>query len=504
MKTDSPVPAPDSGRQAPVRILMVEDSIDDYDLLLIHLRNAPFQCDAKRVDTGHGLREALAAEPWDIVISDHNLPSFGSGEALEIVKQSGRDIPFIIMSGTIGETAAVEAMQAGADDYLMKHNPSRLIAAIERSLRAAAERRERRQVQTAYTEALRRYNTVASNMPGIVLRLVLLPESGEIVMPYVSSGHLCEHSQHAVREAADLFAILTPFDADALRDMLYEAGRSGERLFRWEGRLGRPCCVRWLLLAATRDASYDGIAWDGLLTDVTPEKDALEKLAEARAERSALIAHQEAAKEAERAEIAREIHDDVGGLLTGLKTDVAWLKRHLPADPGITSKLNDMNELVNSMVEATRRLAKALRPAILDQGLNAALEWQTREFEERSGIECHFKSNEEEVALDAGSATGVFRVFQEALTNVVKHADASKVDVQLFSDTKAVTLEIHDNGKGFLPPELAKTESFGVRGMKERVEQLGGWIEVNGAPGKGTTIMLSIPRDRKRRKDDLK
>ena len=148
------------------------------------------------------------------------------------------------------------------------------------------------------------------------------------------------------------------------------------------------------------------------------------------------------------------------------------------------------------VVQVSHRIAKSLRPAILDQGLNAALEWQAQEFEKHSGIPCHFRTNDEDLSLDSGQATGVFRVFQEALTNIAKHAQAGHVDVQMFATDKLVTLEVRDDGVGVRKQDLAKSESFGVRGMQERMHHLGGWIEVSGAPGKGTTLMLSIPRSR--------
>lgn len=358
-----------------VRILVVEDSLDDYELLRHRLRTAPFAAEAQRVEDAPGMSAALRDSGWDIVISDHHLPRFSSLEALKLLRGADPDLPFIIVSGMIGEDAAVEAMQSGADDYVMKSNMLRLMPAIERSIRAAAERRAKRAAE------------------------------------------------------------------DAVRA-------------------------------------------------------ALEDLRESRQRLSELTAHQEDLKEAERAEIAREIHDEVGGLLTGLKADVAWMKKQFgQSDPRARDKLRDMESMLDEVVLVSKRIAKSLRPAILDQGLNAALEWQAQEFEKHAGIPCRFKTNDEELALEPSQATGVFRVFQEALTNVAKHAGAKQVDVQMFATEKLVTLEVRDDGVGVRKQDLAKPESFGVRGMQERVLHLGGWIDVSGAPGKGTTLMLSIPRN---------
>ena len=357
-----------------IRILVVEDSEDDFDLLCHALRSAPFKVNARRVEDEPGMAAALFESAWDLVISDHHLPRFGSAAALATLRAGHPDTPFIIVSGMIGEDAAVEAMQAGADDYVMKSNMRRLVPAIERSLRMADERRAKRAAEAA-------------------------------------------------------------------------------------------------------------------------ERKALEELRESRERISALAAHIEASKEAERAEIAREIHDEMGGLLTGLKADVAWLGKNVGGEPRIGEKIRDIEQLLDEVVMVSRRIAKSLRPAILDQGLSAALEWQAREFEKHAGIPCKFQSNSDELKLNAGQATGVFRVFQEALTNVAKHARANHVDVQVFATEELVTLEVRDDGVGVAPRDLDKPESFGVRGMQERVHHLGGWLDVSGGPGRGTTIMLSIPRD---------
>jgi signal transduction histidine kinase len=373
MLESAQLPMSEVPSKAVIRVLVVEDSPEDYELLLHGLRGAPFKVQAARVEDAAGMTAALRDGTWDLVIADHHLPTFGSAAALGLLRATDPDTPFIIVSGMIGEEAAVEAMQAGADDYVMKSNALRLAPAIERSLRAAAERR----------------------------------------------------AKHAAEAA---------------------------------------------------------------------ERTALAELRESRARLSELTAHIEASKEAERADLAREIHDEMGGLLTGLKADVAWLRKHAADTPEVRAKIADIEALLDEVVAVSKRIAKSLRPAILDQGLNAALEWQAREFERHAGIPCRFQSNQEDLVLDASRATGLFRVFQEALTNVAKHARAQRVEVQVFATEEALTLEVRDDGVGVAARDLDKPDSFGVRGMRERVHHLGGWLDVNGAPGKGTTIMLSIPR----------
>ncbi len=143
---------------------------------------------------------------------------------------------------------------------------------------------------------------------------------------------------------------------------------------------------------------------------------------------------------------------------------------------------------------AAQRIARSLRPAILDQGIAAAAEWLARDFATRTGVRCDFTCNDEELELAPVMATTLFRALQEALTNVMRHAKATRVEVQLFADADSVTLEIRDDGAGLATQAQGSPDSFGLRGMKERVGHLGGWVDVNGAPGSGTTVMISIPR----------
>ena len=174
-------------------------------------------------------------------------------------------------------------------------------------------------------------------------------------------------------------------------------------------------------------------------------------------------------REQERGAIAREIHDDMGGSLTKLKADVAWLNKNLTADSAIQEKLDDMLELIEHLLASSQRIAKDLRPGILDYGLIPALEWQMNDFQKRTQIEGTFQCNVEELDLDSEQSTALFRILQEALTNIVKHAQATRVDVELFVTESELTLEIRDNGRGIENTDKLKETSFGLRGMQERV-----------------------------------
>jgi len=218
-------------------------------------------------------------------------------------------------------------------------------------------------------------------------------------------------------------------------------------------------------------------------------------LAAREARRHALTQHLERAKEEERRDIAQEIHDDIGGALTALKFEVVRLTRDLEARGGEHGqRLAAIHELLESSVVASHRIQHALRPAVLDAGLVAALEWLARGFRERSGLAVEFQSNHEEFAIEPDRAAVLYRVAQEALTNVSKHArEAGRVQMQLFAMADEVTLEISDDGPGFDTGTLGTGPGFGVRGMIERARGLGGWAEVSSSAGRGTTVMFSIP-----------
>jgi signal transduction histidine kinase len=190
------------------------------------------------------------------------------------------------------------------------------------------------------------------------------------------------------------------------------------------------------------------------------------------------------------------VHDELGSTLTALKIDLEWLATRLSSAPAeVTQKRNAMSKLVDTAVAATRKIVTDLRPSILDDlGLAAALRWQAAEFGRHSGAKVEVDAPDSEVAMDREIALTLFRIFQETLTNIARHAHASKVDVKLAASDGAYVLQIHDNGVGMDEAELAKPTSHGIRGMRERARQLGGDISVSSKPGGGTTLVISVPR----------
>lgn len=353
-------------------VLLVEDSEKDALLIAHELHNHGYTPQLKRVQKEEPFVAALKEQSWDVIIADYSLPQFGAMTALKLLQKSGLDLPFIIVSGAIGEETAVAAMKAGAHDYIMKDKLARLIPALEREMRDVKVRLERKQAEA----------------------------------------------------------------------------------------------------------------------DLRNSRDQLRGLA----------AKLQSVREEERKLITRDIHDELGQALTGFKMDLAWMRNRLASEdpstrPQLLQKIAEMGTLVDATANTIRKLCTELRPGILDDlGLTAAIEWQAREFTKRTGIRCAVTTQAENLELDPNQTTAAFRIFQEILTNVARHAQASRVNVRLEATAKELVLEASDNGRGIRETEIDGTKSLGLVGMRERALILGGVLELRGVPGKGTTVTVRLPQ----------
>lgn len=239
----------------------------------------------------------------------------------------------------------------------------------------------------------------------------------------------------------------------------------------------------------------------GAAQDVTEQKLAEEQLKISNEKLRALSARLQTVREEESRRIAREIHDDLGGALTGLKMDLSWLGKRLPDsspnsnNEAIRQKLKSMAELIDETIQEVRNLSTELRPSVLDDlGLAAAIEWQAREFQRRTEIRCQITALAE-VALSPEKSIAVFRIFQEALTNAVRHSGATRVEVFMEEQGDNLILKISDNGKGIKESDLADRRSLGLLGMHERAVVFGGHVDIIGVEGAGTAVTVSIPRE---------
>lgn len=229
--------------------------------------------------------------------------------------------------------------------------------------------------------------------------------------------------------------------------------------------------------------------------DITERKKAEEELSASREKLRHLYAHLQSAVEAERKNIARELHDEFGTILTALNIDLTWLEKKLPEDQlSLRERINKDVELIGEAIKIVQRISSELRPGVLDYlGFPSAVEWLVKEFGQRTGIAW-------DISIDAGSAhlskdrsIGLFRIIQETLTNIARHAAASKISVSVREIDGILTIEVADNGRGIREENLTGPEAFGVLGMKERAEYLGGEIEIRGFPGTGTKVTVRVP-----------
>ncbi len=362
-----------------IRILHLEDSPVDHQLVQRSLLRAGVAAALTRVDSLAVFAELLQSTEFDVVLADYSLPGFTALDAwatIQALPEHQRpSVPFILVSGAIGESAAVAAIQLGMSDYVPKSDLGKLAHVILRAMDVQEVRRSRERA----------------------------------------------HAELAVSER---------------------------------------------------------------------------RLAE-------FALHLQSTIEQERASIAREIHDDIGGSLAAIQFDLAWIARH-SSDPATQQHVGNATDMLRHAVGASQRIMMNLRPAVLDQGLSAALEWLCRGFEQRSGIPTHFmvlEGREPHQASPTGHDFGLskaaqltaYRTAQEALTNISKHADCTLVKVELNDAGGTLTLEISDDGCGIDAAKLAKPQSYGLKGLRERAKTVGGWLDVSTGANGGTSVILSIP-----------
>jgi signal transduction histidine kinase len=354
-----------------IRILLLEDSNTDAELVRHALRKGGMPFVMERADNRAGFIKHLEGDPPDLILSDFSLPSFDGYAALEIAREKCPDVPFIFVTGTLGEEVAIETLKKGATDYVLKHRLARLVPSVQRALREFEERAERRRAEE------------------------------QLKLSHEQLRSLSVYLQHV--------------------------------------------------------------------------------------------------REEEQIRIAREVHDELGQSLTGLKLQLIWLSGRLPKNAGdLLEKTRSMSAHIDETIHAVRRIATELRPGILDTaGLLAAIEWQATEFQRQTGIQCNVKASIPDTLWDQDLNTAFFRIFQEALTNVIRHAKATKVSVKLAESDGQLVLEVKDNGRGISEAEINNTKSIGLLGIRERVSLLGGELRVIGRPGKGTTVRVRIPRPKR-------
>ena len=290
---------------------------------------------------------------------------------------------------------------------------------------------------------------------------------------------------------SSMLDLVWPDDHPKLDALLRRAAQRNCRgEIRLQSRKGAPLSVQ-LSLNPLRLGSTRAVCL--IASDLSEMKRAEQELRASSEQLRNLAAHLLSVREEERARISREVHDELGQSLTAVKMDLAWLAGRLPRRNGqMLKRIRSTRQLADSIMQSIRRISTELRPAVLDLGLAAAVEWQVQEFQARSGIQCKVRLPAQEV-FAPNASTALFRIFQETLTNVARHAKATRAEVVLQKQRDRLVLLIRDNGRGFDQADPSLSKSLGLLGMRERAAILGGRVNISSAPGKGTTVTAWIP-----------
>jgi PAS domain S-box-containing protein len=359
---------------------------------------------------------------------------------------------------------------------------------------------ERKLAEEALRESQRRFSDTLANLQMIA---VMADADGNITFcnDYLLRLTGWERQEAIGRNWFEMF--IPEQEKERVSEILDEVPQEGSVTPHFENeiktRFGERRLVKWTN-TTLRDPNGRFIGVAALGDDITERKQAEEQLLASREQLRALSERLRRAKEEEGIRIAREIHDELGSALTSLKWSLLRFDKvysatgHWVAQATERKDIEEMVGLVDATINTVRRIASELRPGVLDDlGLVSAIEWHAQQFQEHTGIICRFDSPIENIDLDREQATTIFRIFQEAMTNVLRHAQATKVNVLIEEEEGEFVLEIRDNGRGITESEKSGTRSLGLLGMRERAHSVGGSININGVAGKGSVLLVRLP-----------
>ncbi|MGF6507552.1 response regulator [Paraburkholderia sp. 32] len=360
------------------------------------------------------------------------------------------------------------------------------LARANANLRAQIDERRRADARLQASEA--RFRAIVETSP-VPLCITSMPD-GHILYTNPPLRELFGMDEGLSANIADFYA------ERGERERLIEHLRTEGGLRNTEIQFRRQDGTRFWAMATARAATYDDspAIYVGL-NDITGRKQMEQELVESREQQRELSAYMEAIREEERKRIAMEIHDELGQLLTALKMDVSLLKMRIAHDAEATKKADDMRQLVEGTISMVRNVASHLRPAALNFGIVSALEWLVDEFNRRNAIACELRIEGGEPTLSDAHATALFRIAQASLTNVARHAAATRVEVTLVSTAAQLLLQVRDDGCGFDQQVVSRNYSYGLLGMNERARLIGGSLSIDSSPGAGTMVSIHIPLD---------
>lgn len=476
-----------------LHILILEDDEMDAELIQKIIKRSGIVFTSVIASDKEAFLNAIQENSFDIILADNSLPQFGSEDALQFIKEKQMDTPFILVTGTVSEEFAVNILQQGADDYILKRNMNRLPTAISMAIEKRKTRKEKEEALKELYLSEKKYKVLfeKSPMPMWIyskINLAFLAVNNAAIDHYgYTSEEFLSMNSTFIRPEEDIEKYLSFSRADI-------SNRYAQGIWRHRKKNGEVIYVE----VHAHDVTYDDEpARLVLINDVTEKIETEKKLQESLTESRHLAESLQVVREEERTNMAREIHDHLGQMLTVLRLEISMIRSKIPdEDVLLKEKINHAVETTNEVIATVRKIASKLRPALLDDmGLAAALEWQCREFRKSTGVQCVFiERNMDDVTgrIEKAAANAMFRLYQEALTNIMKYAEATKVESSLVFENDELTLSITDNGKGFDPEEVKTKKTLGLLGMKERVLIMKGEFELKSKPGSGTTITVKV------------
>jgi PAS domain S-box-containing protein len=472
-------------------VLVVDDTPGNLKLMKAILQSNNYRV-ALAPDGPTALQKAKASPP-NLILLDARMPGMDGYAVCRELKaqEETRDIPVIFVTALNDADDEARGFSLGAVDFI--HKPFSLPVVLARVRMHLALYGQRRSLEGMFRD-------VVHFAPDA---FILADTDGKIVQINVQAEKLFGYSR---QELAGLpVEVLIPPHLrgghERYRDGYIKQPHSqrmgaGVRCLRKDGS-EFPAEINLSPLQTNR-----GRLMMAVVRDVTERKQAEMELGESRQRLRELAAQNEVAREGERKHIAREVHDELGQVLTALRMDLSLLGMQSGAqDAALLGKVQDMKGLVDRAILGVRNVAGNLRPAALDMGLVAAIEWLRDEFTRHTGTPCVFHVGQQGIELDETRSVVVFRIVQESLTNITRYAQASRVDIGIEQLDHALWLEVGDNGVGFDPMQVAKKKSYGLLGMHERAIALGGMVKISSTPGQGTRVEVTIPNDTDSAKD---
>ncbi len=422
-------------------------------------------------------------EKPDLVLMDIMLSGNIDGISAAEMIHKKFDVPIIYLTAHSDENSLLRANLTGPYGYIVKPIEERdLYTSIEIALHRFSVDKELKKNEIKYRTLFEQ-----SLDP-----IFIADESALIIDANQAMIDLFEYPLQGIlgHNASDFFYDFSEYEA--LIYLAVERGVVSDFECRMKSKSGKIMDVQ-ITLKKYDYSKEQGGGYQGIIRDITQYKLYFEELIRSRQELRNLTSHVESLREKERTDIAREIHDVLGQSLTALKIDLSWMRKKLnPKETELLDKTAVMDGLINDVIVTVRRLSAHLRPGILDDlGLAAAIEWQSDEFKKRTGYTCNVNC-EDIPGISEDKAVALFRIFQESLTNIIKHSNADRVDISLGKQNENIEMRIKDNGRGFSSENLTNKGSFGIIGMRERVKSFNGTLDISGTED-GVSVHVLIP-----------